>query len=56
VTVVADSAWRAEVLAKSAFLAGPTRAAQVLSTAGATGLAVTDQGAVIALAGVAELL
>jgi thiamine biosynthesis lipoprotein ApbE len=51
VTVLAGEAWRAEVLAKAAFVAGPSLAASIVAEAGATGLLVTDGGEVIELAG-----
>jgi thiamine biosynthesis lipoprotein len=46
VSVVADEAWHAEVLATSAFLAGPSDASDVLTTAGAHGLIVLDDGTI----------
>jgi thiamine biosynthesis lipoprotein len=52
VTVIAGEAWRAEVLAKAAFVAGP-EAAIVVAEAGATGLLVTDAGEVVELDGLA---
>ena len=52
VTVVAGEAWRAEVLAKAAFVAGPDDGAALdRRDAGATGLLVTDDGEVLELAG-----
>jgi thiamine biosynthesis lipoprotein len=53
VTVVAGEAWRAEVLAKAAFVAGAVDGAGLVERAGATGLFVTDGGEVIELAGLA---
>jgi thiamine biosynthesis lipoprotein len=53
VTVVAGEAWRAEVLAKAAFIAGPTAGARVITEAGATGLLVGDDGRVHELDGLA---
>jgi thiamine biosynthesis lipoprotein len=53
VTVVAGEAWRAEVLAKAAFVAGGESAAAVVVDAGATGLLVTDDGDVQELDGLA---
>ena len=41
VTVVAGDAWRAEVLAKAAFVAGPVDGARLVTDDGATGLLVT---------------
>jgi thiamine biosynthesis lipoprotein ApbE len=51
VTVVAGEAWRAEVLAKAAFVAGVDDGAALIEAAGATGLLVTDAGTVIELDG-----
>jgi thiamine biosynthesis lipoprotein len=51
VTVIAGDAWRAEVLAKAAFLAGPVDGGQLVTDAGATGLVVTDDGSVLELDG-----
>jgi thiamine biosynthesis lipoprotein len=51
VTVVAGEAWRAEVLAKAAFIAGPDGAGAVVTGGGATGLVVLDDGTVQELAG-----
>ena len=51
VTVVAGEAWRAEVLAKAAFVAGPDEGARLVTDAGATGLLVTDDAEVVELAG-----
>jgi thiamine biosynthesis lipoprotein len=51
VTVVAGDAWRAEVLAKAAFVAGPENGRALVRDAGATGLFVTDGGEVVELAG-----
>jgi thiamine biosynthesis lipoprotein len=53
VTVLAGEAWRAEVLAKAAFVAGPSSAASIVAEAGATGLLVTDDGEVVELADLA---
>jgi thiamine biosynthesis lipoprotein len=53
VTVVAGDAWRAEVLAKAAFVAGPDEGARLIERAGATGLLVTDDGEVRELSGLA---
>ena len=55
VTVIAGDAWRAEVLAKAAFLAGPVDGARLVTDAGATGLIVTDDGAVLELDGLDSL-
>ncbi len=44
VTVLTGDAWRAEVLAKAALLAGLDAALDVLAAAGATGLVVDDRG------------
>jgi thiamine biosynthesis lipoprotein len=54
VTVVAGDAWRAEVLAKAAFVAGVDDGRALVEDAGATGLLVTDDGAVVELAGLAR--
>jgi thiamine biosynthesis lipoprotein len=54
VTVIAGDAWRAEVLAKAAFLAGPVDGARLVTDDGATGLIVTDDGSVVELDGVGE--
>jgi thiamine biosynthesis lipoprotein len=53
VTVIAGEAWRAEVLAKAAFVAGVEEGARLVEATGATGLVVTDDGAVVELAGLA---
>lgn len=54
-TVVAGDAWRAEVLAKAAFIAAAPRHAQtVLAPAGATGLLVDADGAAHMLAGLED--
>ena len=53
VTVIAGDAWRAEVLAKAAFLAGPVEGGQLITDAGGTGLIVTDAGSVVELDGLA---
>jgi thiamine biosynthesis lipoprotein len=54
VTVVAGEAWRAEVLAKAAFVAGPEAAAELVVAADATGLLVTDDGDVVELDGLGQ--
>ena len=51
VTVLAGSAADAEVLAKAAFVAGADKGRTMIQDAGATGLFVTDDGAVVELAG-----
>ena len=51
VTVVAGEAWRAEVLAKAAFVAGADDGRALIERAGATGLLVADDGAVLELEG-----
>jgi thiamine biosynthesis lipoprotein len=53
VTVVAGEAWRAEVLAKAAFVGGRDDGARLIEAAGATGLLVTDVGEVLELPGLA---
>ena len=44
VTVVASQGWRAEVLAKAAFLAGPVDGPALIARSGAAGIVVTDDG------------
>jgi thiamine biosynthesis lipoprotein len=44
VTVVADTAWWAEVLAKAAFVAGPLEGAALIARSGASGVLVDDGG------------
>lgn len=56
VTVLAAKAVQAEVLTKAALAAGPERAPAVVTEAGATGLLVTDTGAVVELPGLAPFL
>ena len=51
VTVVAGTTWWAEVLAKTAFIAGPEDGAALIGEAGVTGLFVHDDGHVTELAG-----
>jgi thiamine biosynthesis lipoprotein len=51
VTVVAATAWWAEVLAKAAFLAGPAEGAEQILAAGASGVLIDDGGFVHPLAG-----
>jgi len=51
VTVVAGAAWRAEVLAKAAFIAGLADGRALIEAAGATGLVVTDGAEVVELDG-----
>lgn len=51
VTVIAGEAWRAEVLAKAAFVAGADEGAALVEATGATGLFVADDGEVRELAG-----
>jgi FAD:protein FMN transferase len=51
VTVVAGEAWRAEVLAKSVFIAGAVEGRGLITGAGATGLFVDDDGRVEDLEG-----
>ena len=46
VTVVAAQGWRAEVLAKAAFLAGPDDGPALIAESGAAGLVVADDGSV----------
>ena len=54
VTVIAGATWRAEVLAKAAFVAGVHEGPQLIIDAGATGLLVTDDDQVIELPGLAD--
>lgn len=56
VTVVADEAWRAEILAKAVFLAGPLSGPDLLDEVGAAGLLVTDDGAAVPTANLATFL
>jgi thiamine biosynthesis lipoprotein len=56
VTVLTGEAWRAEVLAKAALLAGVEGAQAVLAGAGATGLVVDDAGGVHHAAGLEPFL
>jgi thiamine biosynthesis lipoprotein len=51
VTIVSGEAWRAEVLAKAAFLAGVAEAPELVRATGATGLLVTEGGEVVELPG-----
>jgi FAD:protein FMN transferase len=53
VTVIAARAWLAEVLAKAAFLSGPSHGLAVLESAGVDGLLVDDSGHVHQSAGLA---
>ena len=46
VTVVAAQGWRAEVLAKAAFLAGPDDGPALIAESGAAGLVIADDGCV----------
>jgi len=54
VTVVASEAWRAEILAKAAFITGRDAAAVLAAEPDATGLLVRDDGAVDELPGLAR--
>jgi thiamine biosynthesis lipoprotein len=54
VTVVAGDAWRAEVLAKAAFVAGLDGGRALIEDAGGTGLFVTDDGDVVELDGLSR--
>jgi FAD:protein FMN transferase len=51
VVVIAGTTWWAEVLAKAAFVAGPTAGAALIGEAGVTGLFVDDDGHVTELPG-----
>jgi thiamine biosynthesis lipoprotein len=55
-TVVSGEAWRAEVLSKAAFMAGPAEGLFVLASAGAEGLLVDDAGSVYPTFGVDRFL
>lgn len=44
VTVVAAQGWRAEILAKAAFLAGPEDGTALIAQSGAAGLVIADDG------------
>ena len=46
VTVVAAQGWRAEVLAKAAFLAGPEHGPALIAQAGAAGIVIADDGSI----------
>jgi thiamine biosynthesis lipoprotein len=46
VTVVAAQGWRAEILAKAAFLAGPVDGPALIARSGAAGIVITDDGSV----------
>ena len=50
-TVLSSEAWWAEVLAKAAFVAGPTTGRALLASHGVTGLLVRDDGRVDELEG-----
>jgi FAD:protein FMN transferase len=50
VTVIAGECWRAEVLAKAAFVAGPIAGRKIINEAGASGLFVHDDGHIDELA------
>lgn len=56
VIVIAGDAWRAEVLAKAAFLAGPDDGPALLERNGVTGVVVTDAGEWRAAAGFDDFL
>jgi FAD:protein FMN transferase len=56
VTVVAGSAWVAEVLSKAAFVAGPEDGPTLLASANATGLLVTGPGRVRGAGRIGEFL
>jgi thiamine biosynthesis lipoprotein len=56
VTVVADEGWYAEALAKAAFLAGPEQGAQVLTSAGASGIFFCDDDETVAVGHWQELI
>ncbi|MFZ4585099.1 MAG: FAD:protein FMN transferase [Acidimicrobiia bacterium] len=56
VTVIADTAWRAEALATATLVAGPADAAAIVTRAGATGLMVADTNTVTYFDGMTEFL
>ncbi len=56
VVVVAGEAWRAEVLAKAAFVAGADHGTELVEEAGASALLVTDAGEVVSAGRIGELL
>ncbi len=56
VTVIGAEARQAEVLTKTAFAAGPTNGADLITSTGATGILVTAEGRVIELDGLAPFL
>lgn len=51
VTVVAATAWQAEMLTKAVFLAGARAGSALVERLGAAGLLVTDEGSVLCTAG-----
>jgi thiamine biosynthesis lipoprotein len=56
VTVVAAQGWRAEVLAKAAFLAGPLDGPGLVAQSGAAGIVVADDGSVHPAGNIDEFL
>jgi thiamine biosynthesis lipoprotein len=56
VTVLAESAASAEILAKAAFVAGPEAGVELLEAHNVTGLFVHDDGAVVELPGLSHFL
>jgi len=56
VTVVAAQGWRAEVLAKAAFLAGPVDGTALIARAGAAGIIFADDGSTHPAGNIAEFL
>ena len=56
VTVVAAQGWRAEVLAKAAFLAGPLDGPALIAQSGAAGIVVADDGSVHPAGNIDEFL
>jgi thiamine biosynthesis lipoprotein len=55
-TVIAGQAWFAEVLAKAAFLAGPTHGPALLASADAEGVLLLDDGTDVASDGLGLFL
>lgn len=56
VTVVAAEGWRAEVLAKAAFLAGPLDGPTLIARSGAAGIVVADGGSLLPAGNIDQFL